>query len=41
MLRLTNAQYDNLQSLYFDIGGETYELTPNGQIIPVRVRVSA
>ena len=32
LLRITKAQYQNLQSLYFDIGGETFELTPNAQI---------
>ena len=34
MLSITSAQYGNLQSLFFDIGGTTYEITPNAQIIP-------
>ncbi|KAF8470916.1 acid protease [Russula ochroleuca] len=33
-LRITPAQYENLQSLFFDIGGRSYELTPNAQIWP-------
>ena len=32
LIRITNAQYKNLQSLYFVIGGKTFELTPNAQI---------
>ncbi|KAF8495722.1 acid protease [Russula emetica] len=32
LLRLTDAQYESLQSLYFVIGGNTFELTPNAQI---------
>lgn len=34
MLSITSAQYGNLQSLFFDIDGSTYEITPNAQIIP-------
>lgn len=32
LLRITEAQYNNLQSLYFHISGETFELTANAQI---------
>ncbi|KAI0922513.1 hypothetical protein AcW1_002869 [Taiwanofungus camphoratus] len=34
LLRITTSQYDNLESLYFDIGGTTYEFTANAQIWP-------
>jgi len=34
LLRLTTAEYDKLESLYFDIGGTTYEFTANAQIWP-------
>jgi cathepsin E len=34
LLSITSAQYGNLQSLFFDIGGTTYEITPNAQIFP-------
>ncbi|KAG2120231.1 acid protease [Suillus clintonianus] len=34
LLKITSDQYDQLSSLYFTIGGVTYELTPNGQIWP-------
>ncbi|KDQ62683.1 hypothetical protein JAAARDRAFT_121181 [Jaapia argillacea MUCL 33604] len=34
LLTFTQQQYNNLQSLFFDIGGITYELTPNAQIWP-------
>lgn len=34
LLTITQQQYNNLQSLYFNIGGVTYELTPNAQIWP-------
>ncbi|KAH9057474.1 aspartic peptidase domain-containing protein [Lactarius vividus] len=34
LLTLTNSQFENLQSLFFDIGGVQYELTPNAQIWP-------
>ncbi|KAH8984468.1 acid protease [Lactarius akahatsu] len=34
LLTLTNSQFDNLQSLFFNIGGVQYELTPNAQIWP-------
>jgi cathepsin E len=33
-LRITNAQYQSLQSLNFVIGGNTFELTRNAQIWP-------
>ncbi|KAI0279607.1 acid protease [Russula aff. rugulosa BPL654] len=32
LLRITEAQYKNLQSLYFHINDETFELTANAQI---------
>lgn len=34
LLTITSAQYAKLQSLYFNIGGVTYEFTPNAQIWP-------
>ncbi|KDR68915.1 hypothetical protein GALMADRAFT_77916 [Galerina marginata CBS 339.88] len=34
LLRLTTAQFASLQSLFFVIGGTTFELTANGQIWP-------
>ncbi|KAH9057471.1 acid protease [Lactarius vividus] len=34
LLTLTDSQFENLQSLFFDIGGVQYELTPNAQIWP-------
>ncbi|KIP11123.1 hypothetical protein PHLGIDRAFT_64293 [Phlebiopsis gigantea 11061_1 CR5-6] len=34
LLRLTTAQFANLQSLFFTINGVTYELTANAQIWP-------
>ncbi|TBU30450.1 aspartic peptidase A1 [Dichomitus squalens] len=34
LLRLTQAQFAKLQSLFFTIGGVTFELTPNAQIWP-------
>lgn len=39
LLRLTTAQFANLQSLFFTINGVTYELTANAQIWPVSVSV--
>ncbi|KAI0781844.1 acid protease [Abortiporus biennis] len=33
-LRLTQSQYENLQSLFFNINGIDFELTPNAQIWP-------
>jgi cathepsin E len=33
-LRITQAQYGNLQSLFFNIGGSQYELIANAQIWP-------
>ncbi len=32
--RISNTQYENLQSLFFVIGNSTFELTPNAQIWP-------
>jgi len=34
LLTVTEAQFENLQSLFFNIGGTTFELTPNAQIWP-------
>ncbi|KAG2129509.1 acid protease [Suillus bovinus] len=34
LLQISPDQYEQLSSLYFTIGGITYELTPNGQIWP-------
>ncbi|KAG1790292.1 acid protease [Suillus plorans] len=34
LLTITSEQYAELQSLYFNIGGVTYEFTPNAQIWP-------
>ncbi|KAL5492367.1 hypothetical protein ACEPAI_3814 [Sanghuangporus weigelae] len=34
LLMLTSAQFQNLQSLYFQIGGTKFELTANAQIWP-------
>lgn len=34
LLKLTSDQYDNLQSLFFEINGTTFELTKNAQIWP-------
>ncbi|THH13076.1 hypothetical protein EW146_g7101 [Bondarzewia mesenterica] len=34
LLRLTTAQYKNLQSLFFTVGRTTFELTANAQIWP-------
>lgn len=34
LLALSAAQYSKLQSLFFTVGGVTYELTPNAQIWP-------
>lgn len=34
LLTLTEAQFNNLQSLFFNIGGVSYELTANAQIWP-------
>ncbi|THH21222.1 hypothetical protein EW146_g287 [Bondarzewia mesenterica] len=34
LLRLTTAQFNNLKSLFFTIGGTTFELTANAQIWP-------
>jgi hypothetical protein len=32
LLMISSDQYANLSSLYFNIGGVSYELTPNAQI---------
>ncbi|PBK76648.1 aspartic peptidase A1 [Armillaria solidipes] len=34
LLRITAPQFSNLQSLFFNINGVSYELTPNAQIWP-------
>ncbi|EPQ54402.1 acid protease [Gloeophyllum trabeum ATCC 11539] len=34
LLTLSESQFNNLQSLYFNLGGTTFELTPNAQIWP-------
>lgn len=34
LLSITPQQYQNLKSLYLDIGGSTYEITSNAQILP-------
>ncbi|KAL4253204.1 peptidase A1 family protein [Abortiporus biennis] len=34
LLKITPAQFSNLQSLFFTIGDEQYEFTPNAQIWP-------
>jgi hypothetical protein len=34
LLSITPDQYENLQSLFFDISGTTYEITKNAQIYP-------
>ncbi|KAK2465399.1 hypothetical protein APHAL10511_002753 [Amanita phalloides] len=34
LLTITQEQYDGLESLYFQIGNATFELTPNAQIWP-------
>ncbi|OAX33575.1 acid protease [Rhizopogon vinicolor AM-OR11-026] len=34
LLKISSDQYNNLSSLYYTIGGVSYELTPNAQIWP-------
>ncbi|GJE94601.1 aspartic protease [Phanerochaete sordida] len=34
LLRFTESQFEGLQSLFFNIGGTTFELSPNAQIWP-------
>jgi len=34
LLKISSEQYNNLSSLYFQIGDVSYELTPNAQIWP-------
>ena len=38
LLKITTAQFANLQSLFFHFGSATYEFTPNAQIWPRAVR---
>lgn len=40
LLRLTPAQFANLQSMFFTINGTTFEFTANAQIWPVSFSVS-
>jgi saccharopepsin len=40
LLSITSAQYSSLQSLTFNIGGNSYDLTPNGQIWPRSLNVA-
>ena len=39
LLKLTPEQFENLESLFFHIGDNTYELTANAQIWPRSVRI--
>ena len=39
LLKITSAQYANLQNLVFTIGGTTFTLTPNAQIWPVSINI--
>lgn len=41
LLSITLEQYQNLQSLYFEIGGFTYEITANAQILPRVLNVAS
>jgi len=34
LLKVTQKQFNSLQSLFFNIGGTTFELTPNAQLWP-------
>ena len=34
LLKLSSSEFKNLQSLFFHIGGTTFEMTPNAQIWP-------
>ncbi|EJC98896.1 acid protease [Fomitiporia mediterranea MF3/22] len=34
LLKLSSSEFNNLQSLFFQIGGTTFEMTPNAQIWP-------
>ena len=34
LLSITEDQLNNLQSMFFSIGGQTFELTPNAQLWP-------
>ncbi|KAG8221352.1 acid protease [Butyriboletus roseoflavus] len=34
LLKINSTQYDNLQTLTFNVGGTSYDLTPNAQIWP-------
>ena len=40
LLQITPAQFENLESLFFNIGGRSFELTPNAQIWPRAVSLS-
>ncbi|TBU22553.1 acid protease [Dichomitus squalens] len=40
LLKLTPAGFSNLKSLFFNIGGTTYEFTPNAQIWPRSARLN-
>jgi hypothetical protein len=41
LLMISSDQYANLSSLYFNIGGVPYELTPNAQIWPRSLNVAS
>ncbi|KAJ8591317.1 acid protease [Rhizopogon salebrosus TDB-379] len=41
LLMISSDQYANLSSLYFNIGGVSYELTPNAQIWPRSLNVAS
>ena len=36
LLKISTAQFHNLQSLFFQVHGTNFELTANAQIFPVR-----
>ncbi|KAJ6611442.1 acid protease [Mycena sp. CBHHK59/15] len=40
LLTVTEEQYNNMQSMYFDIGGVKYEFTKNAQIFPRSMNAS-
>ena len=40
LLKITTAQFESLESLFFNIGDSTYEFTPNAQIWPRSVSVT-
>lgn len=39
LLRITADQFSNLQSLFFNTGGTSFELTPNAQLWPRALNV--